>query len=212
MPDARDRVLGRLRRSLGREISQPYVPAGAAPSRGPRPALGAAPEAAFIARVEAAAGTLSHTDSPDGVVQEVVAYLAAQGLSPRMVATGEPPIGGLVWPEDLHVEQRAATAEDQVALTVAYAGVAETGSLALLSGPDSPTTLNFLPDHFLCLLPRQRILGHLEDLWERLRQEPGGMPRAVNLITGPSRTADVEQTIQMGAHGPRRLHVVLLEG
>lgn len=212
MTDTRDRVLGRLRRSLGRGGSQRDVPAGAAPSRGPRPALGAAPEAAFIARVQAAAGTLSHIDSPGGLVQEVVAYLAGQGLPERLVATGEPPIGDLVWPEGLHVEQRAATAEDQVAITVAFAGVAETGSLALLSGPDAPTTLNFLPDHFLCLLPRRRILGHLEDLWQRLRQEPGGMPRAVNLITGPSRTADVEQTIQMGAHGPRRLHVVLLEG
>ena len=51
----------------------------------------------------------------------------------------------------------------------------------------------------------------LRDLWARLRMESRGMPRALNLITGPSRTADVEQTIQLGAHGPRSVHVILLE-
>jgi len=78
-----------------------------------------------------------------------------------------------------------------------------------LSGPESPTTLNFLPDDFLCLLPESRIVPRLEDAWALLRAERGSMPRATNIITGPSRTADVEQTIQLGAHGPRRLHVLL---
>jgi L-lactate utilization protein LutC len=81
----------------------------------------------------------------------------------------------------------------------------------LTSGPQTPTTLNFLPDHFLCVLAAGRIVPRLEDAWDLLRGEPGGMPRALNFVTGPSRTADVEQTIQLGAHGPRRLHVILVD-
>jgi len=80
-----------------------------------------------------------------------------------------------------------------------------------LSGANSPTSLNFLPDNYLCILRRERLVKHIEDVWQRLRDEHTGLPRAINFITGPSRTADVEQTIQLGAHGPRRLHVILLE-
>ncbi len=58
---------------------------------------------------------------------------------------------------------------------------------------------------------RGQIVRHLEDLWAQLRARLDGMPRAVSLITGPSKTADVEQTMQYGAHGPRRLHVILVE-
>ena len=56
-------------------------------------------------------------------------------------------------------------------------------------------------------------LGPYEDAWDRLRaaEGEGRLPRTVNFITGPSRTGDIEQTIQMGAHGPRRLHVILVE-
>jgi L-lactate dehydrogenase complex protein LldG len=75
-------------------------------------------------------------------------------------------------------------------------------ALVLLSGPDSPTTLNFLP--------AGRIVPRMEDAWDLLRGERGELPRAINIVSGPSRTADVEQTIQLGAHGPRRLHVLLL--
>jgi len=50
----------------------------------------------------------------------------------------------------------------------------------------------------------------MEDAWALLRAERCSLPRATNIITGPSRTADVEQTIQLGAHGPRRLHVLLM--
>jgi L-lactate utilization protein LutC len=87
--------------------------------------------------------------------------------------------------------------------------VAETGSLVLLSSPQTPTRLNFLPDHFLCVLQAERVVPYLEDAWQLIRTEHGTMPRTVNLVTGPSRTADIEQTLQLGAHGPRRLHVLL---
>ena len=83
----------------------------------------------------------------------------------------------------------------------------------LLSGSGGPTTLNFLPDNHIVVLRASRVVGAYEDAWTRLREAygPGVLPRTVNLVTGPSRTADIEQTIQLGAHGPRRLHILVIE-
>jgi L-lactate dehydrogenase complex protein LldG len=93
----------------------------------------------------------------------------------------------------------------------AFAGIAETGTLMLPSGPDRPTTVNLLPDTAMVLLRASRLVGAYEDAWDRLRAEQGGMPRNVMLVTGPSRSADIEQTLELGAHGPRRLHILLVE-
>ena len=82
----------------------------------------------------------------------------------------------------------------------------------LLSGDGRPTSHNFLPDDHLVLLDAGRIVRYQEDIWTLLRAMPEDFPRVVNLITGPSKTADVEQTVQYGAHGPRRLHVIIVEG
>ena len=82
--------------------------------------------------------------------------------------------------------------------------------MVLLSGPDSPTSLNFLPDYHVVLVRAPQLVRHIEDVWQRLR-ERGDVPRTVNFITGPSKTADVEQTLQLGAHGPRSLHVIYVD-
>ena len=78
------------------------------------------------------------------------------------------------------------------------------------AGPEHPTTLNFLPDTHVVVLLASQIVGSYEDAWDRLR-DVDSMPRTVNFITGPSRTGDIEQTIFLGAHGPRRMHIVLVE-
>ena len=92
--------------------------------------------------------------------------------------------------------------------------MAETGTLMLISGPQTPTTLNFLPDTHIVVLRAEQVVATYEDGWDLLRagrEAPEGLPRAVNFITGPSRTGDIEQRIELGAHGPRRLHIVLVE-
>jgi L-lactate dehydrogenase complex protein LldG len=214
--EQREAVLGAVRSALGRAGGDLATPAEVAerladPPSGPRPALGAAPEeAAFLARLEAAAGSFERVDSPAQVGDAVARYLEQQGLPALGVISGDELLGDLVWPEGARFEARAATAEDAAAVVSAFAGVAETGSLVLLSGPQHPTSLNFLPEYFIAVLLSHRILPHLEDVWRALRAEIDGMPRTLNYVTGPSRTADVEQTIQMGAHGPRKLHVVLI--
>jgi L-lactate dehydrogenase complex protein LldG len=94
----------------------------------------------------------------------------------------------------------------------AFAAVAETGTLVLTSGADNPTTLNFLPDVHIVVVGARDFASDFESALARLRGRfgAGTMPRAVNMITGPSRSADIEQTLILGAHGPRKLHVMVV--
>ena len=115
------------------------------------------------------------------------------------------------------IREGRAEASDLVSVQHAFAAIAETGTLMLPSAPDRPTTINLLPDTAIAVLRASRVVGAYEDAWDLLRAEhnpqPSGgfMPRNVMLVTGPSRSADIEQTLELGAHGPRRLHVVLID-
>lgn len=114
--------------------------------------------------------------------------------------------------KDIQLEQRIAQSGDVASLTTSMAGIAETGTLVLYSRPESPTTLNFLPDCHLVLLKESDIVGSYEDAWTLIRQNnPKQMPRTVNMITGPSRSADIGQKLQMGAHGPCILVIFMLK-
>ncbi len=213
MNDRRAAILGRLAQTLGHASSAdaPEVVRRLSDhARGPQPHWAGAVRERFLARLSRVAGTHASLASRDGIVGAVSDYLASQTLAQRLCVAPHPLLAGLVWPEGWEVESRRARGDDRVGLAGAFCGIAETGSLVLLSGPESPTSLNFLPDDFLCVLPEDRIVPRLEDAWALLRDERGSLPRATNIITGPSRTADVEQTIQLGAHGPRRLHVLLM--
>jgi L-lactate dehydrogenase complex protein LldG len=82
----------------------------------------------------------------------------------------------------------------------------------MVSGHENPSTLNFLPDNHIIVVSAKDIASDYEAVWNRVRfaYGKGTMPRTVNWITGPSRSGDIEQTLLLGAHGPRRLHVVLV--
>ena len=213
MAESRSAILGRISQALGHEATADapaVVQRVNEHARGPQPQWAEAPRERFLAKLTKVAGTYVEIASDAEIVQTVSDYLAAQNLPHRLVVAPHPLLAKVIWPEGWDVASRRAQGDDRISLAVAFCGIAETGSLMLLSGPDSPTTLNFLPDDFLCLLPTGRIVPRMEDAWALLRAERGSLPRATNLITGPSRTADVEQTIQLGAHGPRRLHVLLI--
>lgn len=214
MADPRAAILARVSQALGHTAAADapaVVQRVSGHARGPQPQWAAGTRERFLARLAKVAGTHAVIAARDGIVGAVADYLAAQGLSRRLTAAPHPLLAGLRWPQGWEVASRRAGGDDRVGLAVAFCGIAETGSVMLLSGPESPTTVNFLPDDFLCVVDERRIVPRLEDAWALLRNERPGMPRATNLVTGPSRTADVEQTIQLGAHGPRRLHVLLLE-
>lgn len=175
-----------------------------------RPAVGEDLAGRFAERLAARAATVARLDSLHQVGGAVAAWLAGHGLPTRLAAA--PVLREIAWPAELDIHFGAARRDEATAVTSAFAAIAENGTLVLLSGSRTPTTLNFVPENHLVLVTADRLVRHPEDVWARLRSRPGGMPRTVNLIAGPSRTADVEQTIQLGAHGPRRLHVLLVGG
>ncbi|MBV8392492.1 MAG: lactate utilization protein, partial [Alphaproteobacteria bacterium] len=112
----------------------------------------------------------------------------------------------------LALRRGPASAADQVSITGAFAGIAETGTIVTVSGPEHPVTLNLLPDTHVVIVEEADIVEGYEEVWARLRARFGknAMPRTVNTITGPSRTGDIEQAIELGAHGPRRMHIVVV--
>ena len=160
-------------------------------------------------------------------VEEVPAavafWLASEGIDGAV--TVAPALAGLDWPGIGSAEGGAgaeasgartwrvgaASGEEGTGVTPCIAGVAETGSVALASGGDTPAALAFLPENHVVVLRSADIVAHVEDVFPRLREREV-LPRALNFVTGPSRTADIEQTIEIGAHGPRRMHVLIVEG
>ncbi|RAI43001.1 LutC/YkgG family protein [Rhodoplanes roseus] len=220
---ARDLVLGSIRRALsvtGEEASRKKIvadriaghPRGVIPARGQLPA--AERIALFLARVEIAAGTTARVAQDEDVPAAIAAYVRDSGLPLAARRGADARLAALPWERvpDLAVSVGASVGDDPVGVSHAYGAVAETGTLVLLSGPDNPTTLNFLPDHHLVVVDAASVAGDLETVLAGLREArgAGGLPRAVHLVTGPSRTADIEQTLILGAHGPRRLHVIVV--
>jgi L-lactate dehydrogenase complex protein LldG len=175
--------------------------------------------ALLIRNIEKDFGTLERVPDGDAVPEAVAGYLAQNNL-PSMLAMGpHPELQTMPWSSRplLLIREGRALPTDMVSVQQAFAAVAETGTLMLPSDPERPTTLNLLSDTAIVVLRTSRVVGPYEDAWDLLRRERqdavtgGFMPRNVMLVTGPSRSADIEQTLELGAHGPRRLHVVLIE-
>jgi L-lactate dehydrogenase complex protein LldG len=169
--------------------------------------------ALFIANVEKEFGSVARVPDLDAVPEAIATYLANQNLPTDIVMAPHPELQAVPWAKRplLRLHEGRAAASDVVSLQHAFAGVAETGTLMLPSAAQRPTTLNLLADTEIVLLRTSRIVGAYEEAWDMLRAELGSMPRNVMLVTGPSRSADIEQTLELGAHGPRQLHVVLVD-
>jgi L-lactate dehydrogenase complex protein LldG len=227
MSAARDDILGGIRRALWRGSLSPDKTAElteriAAHRRNLVPARAAALDPAaradlFVAMAEEVQTSVARVASQADIPAEVARYLAAENLPAELVVAPDPSVDAIPWAERplLQIRRGRAEPQDAVSLTPCLAGIAETGTLMLASGPGTPTTLNFLPDTHIVVLHAGQIVASYEDGWDllRVRTQDGApaLPRTVNLITGPSRTGDIEQRIQLGAHGPRRLHIVLVD-
>jgi L-lactate dehydrogenase complex protein LldG len=169
--------------------------------------------ALFARNVEKEFGSVARVADADAVPGAVADYLAAQNLPTSLVMAPHPELRDIPWSARplLTIREGRAEATDLVSVQHAFAAIAETGTLMFPSAPERPTTLNLLADTEIVVLRASRLLGAYEEAWDLLRAELGDMPRNVMLVTGPSRSADIEQTLELGAHGPRRLHVVLIE-
>lgn len=175
--------------------------------------------ALFIRNVEKEFGSVARVADAAAIPAAIADYLAQQNLEPRFVLAPHPELAALPWSDRplLRFEARRAEPSDAVSVQHGFAAIAETGTLMLPSDAARPTTLNILAETEIVVLRTSRIVGAYEEAWDILRRERtdpvtgGFMPRNVMLVTGPSRSADIEQTLELGAHGPRRLHIVLLE-
>ncbi len=174
--------------------------------------------ALFVYNVEKEHGTVQHIQGLNEVPEAISTYLAQQNLPPEMVIAPHPELQSISWSDQKLLTVRFGRGEgtDLVSVQQGYAGIAETGTLMLPGTPERPTTLNLLAETEIVLLRTRRLVGAYEEAWDLLRSEHSDnetgrfMPRNVMLVTGPSRSADIEQVLELGAHGPRRLHVLLL--
>ena len=212
---AREKILARIRKAQGRGGSKPsqaeleavetYLRAH---PRGTLPRVDGDLVARFRARAESMQSTTGEVERMSEVPVAVARYLRAGNLA----------LSGCVWPQLAHLdwkgaglalEPRGAKDGDPLGVTGAFAAIAETGTLVLASGPGTPASVSLLPETHIAIVPAARVVAHMEEAWDLARAELRELPRAVNFVSGPSRTADIDQTIVLGAHGPYRVHILI---
>jgi L-lactate dehydrogenase complex protein LldG len=161
-------------------------------------------------------GSVERLKTADDVPSAVARYLREKNLPASIRIGDDPRLGAMPWTAQraLDVRRGPSDGEDLAGLSHALGGIAETGTLVMVSGADNPTTINFLPEHHIIVVDAQSIDGDLETQIARIRKQfgKGNMPRTVNFISGPSRSGDIEQKMILGAHGPRALHVIVVGG
>jgi L-lactate dehydrogenase complex protein LldG len=222
MSTARENILGRVRQALGARDGDAAALARAeaylaARGQGPRPAMPGDLVQRFIDRARDMESTVERVADAGAIPAAVARYLDSLQLPAALAA--QKSHTGVCWPEfasldwrgaGLAIEARPTLGEDRLGITGAFCAIAETGTLLIVSGAETPTATTLLPDTHVAILRANRIVGSMEDAFALLRRELRALPRAVNLISGPSRTGDIEQTIVLGAHGPYRVHILVL--
>lgn len=145
----------------------------------------------------------------------VASFLRESNLPARIRTGADPYIAALPWSKEPALERLTGRADgkDEVGLTHALVAVAETGTMLMASGTDNPVTLNFLPETHIIIVEEKDLVGSYEDAWTKVRARfgDGMMPRTINMVSGPSRTADIGGRVVTGAHGPRRMCVIIVK-
>jgi len=198
MSNARDTILEAIRRGRGASRS---IPAYNLPLSNEDPVL------RFSEKAIAVSAKMHNIASAADAPEAILALLSAEGARLNLHVPESSPLRELPWQRapGLRISEKPPSGDD-AAFAAADYGIAETGTLAFLSGPRSLSSWHYRPGREIVLLGKNLILPRLEDLFART----GAMPASLNLVTGPSRTADIEQTIELGAHGPRALDILIV--
>ena len=220
---ARDEILSSLRRSLkvsgnegprraAVEARLSGAPRGVVPARGQvdtKERIGL-----FKKMAESAFASVAIVQSASEAPGEAARWLRDNNLPATLRMGDDPRLAAMPWDSTaLELAKGRSDGRDLNAVSHAFSGVAESGTLIMTSDPENPSTLNFLPDNHIVVLSAADLEGDYESVFDRLREKygKGQMPRTVNMITGPSRSADIAQTMLLGAHGPRKLHIVIVD-
>ncbi|WP_274427014.1 LutC/YkgG family protein [Chelativorans sp. YIM 93263] len=220
----REAILKKVRGALGAPLDDAArakavrqrlakAPTGVVPARGRLPEEERI--ALFRQMAEKVSATVEHVKKTGDVPNAVAAYLRSKNLPASVRMGGDERLRAMPWGRVKALETKTGPADpdDEVGVSHALAGIAETGTVALYSGVENPTTVNFLPEHHIVVVDAKDIEGDLETTLSRLKKRfgKGKMPRTLNLITGPSRSGDIEQKLLLGAHGPRALHLIVVD-
>ena len=218
MSTDRDRMLATIRAGIARSDSKGLPkPAPLVPQRGQ--ITGRLLVDLFRKQAEAAAATVAEVARAEDVPAAVADYLRSRNLPPQIRLAPDPRVNALDWKSQplLETSSGASDGNDLASVTPVLSAVAETGTLMVHSGAATPNTLHFLPETHIAVVYADELVGTYEEGWSALRAKVGpdlsngAMPRTVSMVTGPSRSADIGKILLMGAHGPKRLHVILVD-
>jgi L-lactate dehydrogenase complex protein LldG len=213
---SRENILARIRRLQGRSGATTEAELAAARAHitahriGPLPSMPWSDLAArFSGQCERLNTTHEEIGTADALPAAVARYLKSQSLPSRLAGWAQ--YAALDWKgAGLEYASRPANGGDAIGLTGCFCAIAETGTLLLLGSVNTPKVTALLPETHIAVVRKDRIVRTMEDAFALMRREVGEPPRATFFVSGPSRTADIEQTIVIGAHGPYRVHVILV--
>ena len=221
MTESRERILNKIKSNIGREnnLTETEISILEDRLKGSEPNLipkrGVIKKDAllktFINRAKEVASSIAVIDSLSEIPAEVIDYLAKNNIASKIVVLPNEDIDFIDWHEHptLEVVNKYADEKDETVLVSSFSAIAETGTVVQLSGPQNPITSHFLPDNSIVLIKASRIKASSEDAFKLIRKELKNIPRTVSLISGPSRTGDIALKIEMGAHGPRKVHLII---
>ena len=221
---SREAIFGNLHRSLGGDAAREKARKSAVEGQLKRAAHGIIPNHAkgsasemlvlFCDKAEAVQSTVARVSSYVEIPGEVSNYLRQHNLPAGFRMGEDHRLNEIEWSKSksLEIKRGPSDGSDAVGVSHAFGGAAETGTLVLTSGADNPTTINFLPESHIVIINARDIHGDYETVLDLIKSSGNGkLPRTINMITGPSRSGDIEQTILLGAHGPKNLHIIVVE-
>ncbi len=209
---SKEKILHKVRTALGRSAGQP--PTAPPPARLRIPGMEIEDRiGAFFKAIEKLAGKTHRVERPS----DACTYAAALIGGGKAVASNAPilhecGITRLPWVRtgiDDRQELREICAAADLGITGADYALADTGTLVMLSSRDEARMISLLPPVHLAVVAKERILTGLDELLSVL-PKPAEQTSSMVLITGPSRTADIEQILIRGVHGPGEIHVVVV--
>jgi L-lactate dehydrogenase complex protein LldG len=159
---------------------------------------------AFVAKAEAIDTEVQILEREDEIPTAIAEILRTHNLAARIHLPPNSDVTGL---EALSI-LRDPPGPDDTAVTRAPLAIAETGTLVQPARNVSPASWHFRPGFEIAILKASDIVAHFEDALAKLKTQD--LPPTINLITGPSRTGDIEQTLELGAHGPKALAVLIV--